>query len=148
MADRSEEARLRAEANFKKKQQRTEEGEKVWGEHLAAGKAADANRAKLKAQRLARDAAEKPSTPKGARKKSRPPAPKAKRSARRAKWTRDRDVGRAHRAVRNRNFLMISRAQCRPARAGLASSLLHAMCPLRGVSSLDLAAPCARPFFA
>ena len=60
----SGEARLRAEANFKKKQQRTEESEKVWGEHLAAGKAADANRAKLKAQRLARDAAEKPSTPK------------------------------------------------------------------------------------
>jgi hypothetical protein len=27
MADRSEEARLRAEANFKKKQQRTEDGE-------------------------------------------------------------------------------------------------------------------------
>jgi hypothetical protein len=53
---RSDEAWLRAEANFKKKQQRTEEGEKVWGEHLAAGKAADTNRAKLKAQRLARDA--------------------------------------------------------------------------------------------
>jgi hypothetical protein len=70
MADPSEEARLGAEANFKKKQQRTEEGEKVWGEHLAAGKAADANRAKLKAQRLARDAAEKPSTPKGARARS------------------------------------------------------------------------------
>ena len=73
MTDRSEEARLRAETNFKKKQQRTEEGEKVWGEHLAAGQAADANRAKLKAQRLARDAAEKPSTPKGAR-KEKPPA--------------------------------------------------------------------------
>ena len=72
MADRSEEARLRAETNFKKKQQRTEEGEKVWGEHLAAGKAADANRAKLKAQRLARDAAAKPSAPKGARKEKPP----------------------------------------------------------------------------
>ena len=63
MTNRSEEARVRAETNFKKKQRRTEEGEKVWEEHLAAGKAADANRAKLKAQRLARDAAEKPSTP-------------------------------------------------------------------------------------
>ena len=38
MADRSEEARLRAEVNFKKKQQRTEEGEKVWAEHLLQGK--------------------------------------------------------------------------------------------------------------
>jgi hypothetical protein len=73
MADRSEEARLRAEANFKKKQQRTEEGEKVWGEHLAAGKAADANRAKLKAQRLARDAAQEPSAPKGRAGKEKPP---------------------------------------------------------------------------
>jgi hypothetical protein len=72
MADRSEEARLRAEANFKKKQQRTDEGEKVWAEHLASGAATDANRAKLKAQRLARDAAEKPSTPKGARKEKPP----------------------------------------------------------------------------
>jgi hypothetical protein len=64
MTNRSDDARLRAEANFKKKQQRTEEGEKFWAEHLSAGKAADVNRAKLKAQRLARDAAEKPSTPK------------------------------------------------------------------------------------
>jgi hypothetical protein len=72
MAHRSEEARLRAEANFKKRQQRTDEGDKVWADHLLAGKAADANRAKLKAQRLARDAAEKPSTPKGARKQELP----------------------------------------------------------------------------
>ena len=123
MADPSEEARLGAEANFKKKQQRTEEGEKVWGEHLAAGKAADANRAKLKAQRLARDAAEKPSTPKGARKEKPPTGTKAKRSAHKVRWMKERDVGRAREAVRNRNVLMISRAQCRPARAGLASSL-------------------------
>ena len=77
MTNRSEEARVRAETNFIKKQRRTEEGEKVWEEHLAAGQAADANRAKLKAQRLARDAAEKPSTPKrsapkGARKEKPP----------------------------------------------------------------------------
>jgi hypothetical protein len=63
MTDPSE-ARLRAEANFKKKERQTQEGEKAWAEHLAAGKAADT----LKAQRLARDAAEKPSTSKGARK--------------------------------------------------------------------------------
>jgi hypothetical protein len=73
MADRSEEARLRAEANFKKKQQRTEDGEKVWGEHLAAGKVADANRVKLKAQRLARDAAQEPSAPNGRAGKEKPP---------------------------------------------------------------------------
>jgi len=68
----SDEARLRAEATFKKKQQRTEEGDKAWGEHLAAGKAADANRAQLKAQRLARDAAVKSSTPRGARQEKPP----------------------------------------------------------------------------
>jgi hypothetical protein len=73
MADRSEEARLRAEANFRKKQQRTEDGEKVWGEHLAAGKVADANRVKLKAQRLARDAAQEPSAPNGRAGKEKPP---------------------------------------------------------------------------
>jgi hypothetical protein len=72
MTDPSEEARLRAEANFKKKERQTQEGEKAWAEHLAAGKAADTNRAKLKAQRLARDAAEKPSTSKGARKQKPP----------------------------------------------------------------------------
>ena len=71
MADRSEEARLRAETNFKKRQQRPRKARGL-GRHLAAGKAADANRAKLKAQRLARDAAEKPSTPKGARKEKPP----------------------------------------------------------------------------
>jgi hypothetical protein len=70
--DRSDEARLRAEANFKKRQQRTEEGEKVWAEHLSAGKAADANRAKLKEQRLARDFAVNLSTPKGAPKEKPP----------------------------------------------------------------------------
>ena len=68
----TEEARLRAEANFKEKERRTEEGEKAWAEHLSAGKAADAYRAQLKAQRLAIDAAEKPSTPKRARKEKPP----------------------------------------------------------------------------
>ena len=58
MVDRSEETRLRAEERFKKKERQTQEGEKAWAEHVAAGNAADVNRAKLKAQRLARDAAE------------------------------------------------------------------------------------------
>jgi hypothetical protein len=47
-----------AEANFKKKERQTQEGEKAWANHVAAGNAADVYRAKLKAQRLARDAAE------------------------------------------------------------------------------------------
>ena len=58
MVDRSEETRLRAEEKFKKKERQTEEGEKVWAEHLAAGSAADAHRAKLKALRLAKEAGE------------------------------------------------------------------------------------------
>jgi hypothetical protein len=61
MPDRSDEARARAEAKFKKQEQQTKESEKVWAEHAAAGRAADANRAKLKAQRLAKEAADKAS---------------------------------------------------------------------------------------
>ena len=38
MVDRSEETRLRAEERFKKKVQQTEEGEKVWAEHLRPAK--------------------------------------------------------------------------------------------------------------
>jgi hypothetical protein len=72
MADRSQDARQRAEYKFKKKERQTQEGEKAWAEHLSAGKAADQNRAKLKAQRLTRDAAETPSAPKGARKQEPP----------------------------------------------------------------------------
>jgi len=55
MADRSEEARQRAEYNSKKKEPQTDEGEKAWAEHVAAGQAADVNRAKLKALRLAKE---------------------------------------------------------------------------------------------
>ena len=54
--DYSDEARVRAEANFKKKQQQTEDGAKAWAEHHAAGLAADAHRAKLKTLRLAKEA--------------------------------------------------------------------------------------------
>ena len=72
MVHRSEETRLRAEANFKKKERQADEGEKAWAEHLAAGEAADTNRARLKALRLARDASDqqeaKPAKPKRARK--------------------------------------------------------------------------------
>ena len=58
MGDRSEEARLRAEANCTKKERLAEEGEKAWAEHLAAAQAADANRARLKALRLAKEASD------------------------------------------------------------------------------------------
>jgi hypothetical protein len=72
MTHRSEEGRERAEAMFRKAEPRLKESDKVSADRAAAGRAADVNRAKLKAQRLARDAAEKPSTPKGAR-KDKPP---------------------------------------------------------------------------
>ena len=63
----SGEARLRAEASFKKNSSALRRATKP-GEHLAAGKAADAYRA----QRLAREAAVKPSTPRGARQEKPP----------------------------------------------------------------------------
>ena len=56
MTNRSEEGRARAEAMFRKREPHTKESDKVWAERAAAGRGADANRAKLKAQRLARDA--------------------------------------------------------------------------------------------
>ena len=59
MTRRSDEGRERAEALFKKQEQQTKEGEKVRAEHAAAGRAADANRAKLKSQRLAKEAADR-----------------------------------------------------------------------------------------
>jgi hypothetical protein len=72
MTNRSEEGRARAEAMFRKAEPRPKESDKVWAERAAAGRAADMNREKLKAQRLARGGAENPSTPKGAR-KGKPP---------------------------------------------------------------------------
>jgi hypothetical protein len=48
------------------------ESDKVRAERDSAGRVADANRAKLKAVRLARDAVEKSSTPKGVRKEQPP----------------------------------------------------------------------------
>jgi hypothetical protein len=60
MVDPSEEARRRAEANFKKKERQAQEADKVWAERAAAEKATEQNAARLKALRLARDAAENP----------------------------------------------------------------------------------------
>ena len=56
MADRSEEARAKAERSFKKKEQQAQEAEKVWAEQAAASCAADDQRARLRALRLAKDA--------------------------------------------------------------------------------------------
>lgn len=71
MVDRSEEARLRAESNFKKKERHAQEADKVWAEQAAAGKAADTNRARLKGLRLAQEAADTQSGAKPT--KSKPP---------------------------------------------------------------------------
>lgn len=57
MNKRSDEGRARAEALFKKREQQTREHEKVWAEHSAAQRAADANRARLKSLRLEKEAA-------------------------------------------------------------------------------------------
>jgi hypothetical protein len=62
MASRSDEGRMRAEALFKKREAQTKENEKVWAEHAAASRAADANRARLKSLRLAKEAADKKPT--------------------------------------------------------------------------------------
>jgi hypothetical protein len=102
MADRSEEARLRAESNFKKKHERAKEGEKAWADHLAAGKAADTNRAKLKALRLARDATEKPvaKAAKGKKPKGRAAVtPGATAMETLVKETKEREVLPTHRQV-------------------------------------------------
>ena len=54
MSNRSDEGRMRAEALFKKPEQQTTQGQKAWAEHASAARTADANRAKLKSQRLAK----------------------------------------------------------------------------------------------
>jgi uncharacterized protein YaiL (DUF2058 family) len=78
LADNSEQARLRAEAKFKKAQVQAREGEKAWAEHNAATQATRDKTSRLKAARLAKEAADKEAQPikaaKGRRKK---PAPKS-----------------------------------------------------------------------
>jgi hypothetical protein len=48
-----------AESKFQKKERRLSEGRQTMAEHIEAGRALDANTARLKALRLARDAVEK-----------------------------------------------------------------------------------------
>ncbi len=59
MAEDPDDTRARAEAKFKKQEQAKRESEKVWAEHTAAGRAADEQRARLKALRLAKEALDK-----------------------------------------------------------------------------------------
>ena len=58
MTSRSDEGRARAEAIFKKQEPQTKHSEKIWAEHSTADRAADANRARLKSLRLAKEAAD------------------------------------------------------------------------------------------
>ena len=52
-----------AQVRFEKAQKLAREGEKAWAEYEAAGAAADVNRARLKALRLAKEAAEREAAP-------------------------------------------------------------------------------------
>ncbi len=54
----SNEAKARAEASFKRKQDRAREGTKAWAEYEAQRPAVDEKIARLKALRLAKEAAE------------------------------------------------------------------------------------------
>jgi hypothetical protein len=62
-----EQNRDAAESSFKKKERRITEGRKAMAEHDAAARSVDANTARLRALRLARDAAEKLNPPKPAK---------------------------------------------------------------------------------
>ena len=57
MADKSDEAKARAESKFRKQQDRTREADQVHAENEAKARAFDQKTASLKAQRLARDEA-------------------------------------------------------------------------------------------
>jgi hypothetical protein len=59
----SDRAHDTAESSFKKRERRISEGRKAMAEHDAAARAVDANTARLKALRLARDAAAEEAAP-------------------------------------------------------------------------------------
>jgi hypothetical protein len=58
MAAKSEDAKARAEAQFRKREQRSHEAEQVRVENVAKAHAVDEKTARLKGLRLARDVAE------------------------------------------------------------------------------------------
>ncbi len=59
MGDSSDETRAKAEAKFQKQQKAAEEGAKATAEHEAQALAVEANTARLKSLRLAKEAADK-----------------------------------------------------------------------------------------
>ena len=59
MSGNPEEVRARAEAKFQKQQKAAEEGVKVRAEHEARAQGVEANTARLKSLRLAKEAADK-----------------------------------------------------------------------------------------
>ena len=63
----SDKARDVAESSFKKKERRLQDGRKAMAEHDAAMRSVDANTARLRALRLARDAAESATPAKAAK---------------------------------------------------------------------------------
>ena len=73
MANDPKQPSLQAGIRFEKAQMLAREGEKARAEYDAAGRAADANRARLKALRLAKEAADREAEP--------PPAPTASKKS-------------------------------------------------------------------
>ena len=59
MADKSEEAKARAEARFRKNEQRSSEAEKTYAEIAIKARARDENTARLKGLRLAKEQADR-----------------------------------------------------------------------------------------
>ena len=59
MADKSDEAKARAEARFRKDQQRSSEAEKAHADIAAKARARDENTARLKGLRLAKEQADR-----------------------------------------------------------------------------------------
>ena len=76
MADKSEEAKARAEARFRKNEQRSSEAEKAHAEVAAKARVRDENTARLKGLRLAKEHADRETAART------PQAPAAKKSAR------------------------------------------------------------------
>ena len=83
MGGSPEEVRARAEAKFQKQQKAAEEGAKVRAEHEARAQGVEANTARLKSLRLAKEAADKDvaaQTKAGTQAKSKPASTKKKPS--------------------------------------------------------------------
>ena len=78
MAAKSEEAKARAEAQFRKREQRSHEAEQVRIENVAKARAVDEKTARLRGLRLARDMAEEKAAAEAKRQPVKKPARKGK----------------------------------------------------------------------